>query len=161
MSEACAPPPGASRRTFVACIAGTLAAEALSQAWGGIPVRWIESVATATERRYPVPPADSVNIDRQASVIVVRADGHAFAFSLACPHESAAVKWVDKDRRFQCTKHDSRYQADGEHIAGRATRNLDRFPIRREGATLVVTTDGTFHSDTDPKGWAAASADLS
>jgi nitrite reductase/ring-hydroxylating ferredoxin subunit len=150
-----------SRRTFVACLATSLAAEALGRAWGGLPVRWIEGAGTLAERRYPVPATDSVNIDRQASVIIVRADGHAYAFSLACPHESAAVKWVEKDHRFQCTKHDSRYQPDGAHISGRATRNLDRFPIRRDGASLVVTTDGTFHSDADPKGWAAAVADLS
>jgi nitrite reductase/ring-hydroxylating ferredoxin subunit len=125
-------------------------------------VRWIDAAeaAGAGERRYPIPAADSVNIDRQSQVIVVRADGHMFAFSLACPHESAAVKWVEKDHRFQCTKHDSRYQADGTHISGRATRNLDRFPVRKDGATLVVTTDVTFHSDTDARGWGAAEVDV-
>lgn len=59
--------------------------------------------------------------------------------SLVCPHEHAAVRWVDKEHRFQCTKHDSRYQPDGLYTSGRATRNLDRF-----------------QSDKDPSGWAAA-----
>jgi Rieske Fe-S protein len=90
----------------------------------------------------------------------VRAGAHVFAFSLACPHESAVVKWVDKDHRFQCTKHDSRYQADGTHISGRATRNLDRFPVTKDGATLVVRTDAAFHSDLDPRGWASAEIDV-
>jgi nitrite reductase/ring-hydroxylating ferredoxin subunit len=130
-------------------------------AWGGLPVRWIEGAgAGAAERRYPIPEADSVSIDRGAQVVLVRAAGRAYAFALSCPHESAAVKWVEKDHRFQCTKHDSRYQSDGTHISGRATRNMDRFPIRREDTSLVVNTATTFHSDLDPKGWAAAEVDL-
>jgi nitrite reductase/ring-hydroxylating ferredoxin subunit len=115
---------------------------------------------TAAEKRYAIPTADGVTIDRQSQVVLVRSEGHAFAFSLACPHESAAVKWVDKDHRFQCTKHDSRYQIDGTHTAGRATRNMDRFPIRKDGTMLVVTTDVTFHSDADAHGWASAEVDL-
>ena len=76
--------------------------------------------------------------------------------ALACPHESAAVRWLDRDHRFQCSKHDSRYDPDGVHTEGRATRNLDRFPVRRDGAVVVVTTDRVFHSDLDAAGWAAA-----
>lgn len=150
-----------TRRSFVACVALGLTCSVVPPAFAGLPVRWIESLdaSAAGERRYPIPPTDSVNIDRQAQVIVVRSGAHVFAFSLACPHENAAVKWVEKDHRFQCTKHDSRYQADGTHISGRATRNLDRFPVRKDGATLVVTTDVTFHSDADPTGWAAAVVD--
>ena len=150
-----------TRRNFVACVALGLTCGFVPPAFAGLPVRWIESLdaSAAGERRYPIPPTDSVNIDRQAQVIVVRSGVHVFAFSLACPHENAAVKWVEKDHRFQCTKHDSRYQADGTHISGRATRNLDRFPVRKDGATLVVTTDVTFHSDADPTGWAAAVVD--
>ncbi len=108
------------------------------------------------ERRYPVPAADSVTVDHDAQVLLVRYQGHVFGMSLACPHEHAAVRWVEKDHRFQCTKHDSRYQQDGVHISGRATRNLDRFPIRRDGDAVVVTLDRVIQSDTDPAGWAAA-----
>jgi nitrite reductase/ring-hydroxylating ferredoxin subunit len=108
-----------------------------------------------------MPPADSVNIDRDAQIIIVRASGHVFAFNLACPHENAAVKWVANDHRFQCTKHDSRYQADGEHISGRATRNMDRLAIRREGGELVVELDRLIRSDQDAAGWAAATVAVS
>ena len=44
-------------------------------------------------------------------------------------------------QRFQCTKHDSQYQPDGLHTAGRATRNLDRYVIRRDGDSVVVTVN--------------------
>ena len=78
----------------------------------------------------------------------------------ACPHEHAAVKWVAKDGRFQCSKHDSRYTPEGTYTSGRATRNLDRFPIRREGDTIVVTVDRVFRSDQDSAGWTAASVGI-
>ena len=153
---------GPTRRAFVACLTIGVTCGLVPPAFEGLPVRWIESLdaIAAGERRYPIPATDSVNIDRQAQVIVVRSNAHAYAFSLACPHENAAVKWVEKDHRFQCTKHDSRYQPDGTHISGRSTRNLDRFPVRKDGTTLVVTTDVTFHSDADPKGWAGAAVDV-
>jgi len=121
-----------------------------------LPIGLIDGRGDWADRRYPIPAADSVNIDHGAQVIVVRSAGHAYAFNLACPHEQAAVKWVANDHRFQCTKHDSRYQADGVHIAGRATRNLDRFSVSREGEEMVVDQSHWFRSDLDPAGWAAA-----
>jgi len=108
------------------------------------------------ERQYPVPPADGVTIDRAAQLIVARADGHVYVFALSCPHENNAVKWVAKDHRFQCTKHDSQYRVDGVHTSGRATRNMDRYVIRREGDSIVVNLHRWVQSDKDPAGWAAA-----
>jgi nitrite reductase/ring-hydroxylating ferredoxin subunit len=101
-----------------------------------------------------------VNIDRDAQVILVRASGKVFAFALSCPHQNAAVKWVAKDRRFQCTKHDSRYQPDGAYTEGHATRNLDRFPIRREADAVIVSLDAVFRSDQNRAGWDAAAVTL-
>jgi hypothetical protein len=45
---------------------------------------------------------------------------------------------------------------DGKYIAGRATRNMDRFPIRKDAGNVVITLDAVFRSDLDPAGWAAA-----
>ena len=100
--------------------------------------------------------SDSVNVDRAAQVIVTRLDGHVYVFALSCPHQNAAVKWMPKDHRFQCTKHDSQYQPDGVHTSGRATRNLDRYVIRRDGDAVVVDLHHWIQSDQDPAGWAAA-----
>jgi nitrite reductase/ring-hydroxylating ferredoxin subunit len=116
--------------------------------------------AHGTDRAFPIPATDSVNIDRGTSMILVRLNGHVFAMSLSCPHEHAAVKWVTKDARFRCTKHDSQYLPDGEYISGRATRHLDRFPIRRDGDRVIVTLDVVFRSDLDAAGWAAADVAL-
>ena len=110
----------------------------------------------AQEKRYPIPAADSVNVDHEEQVIVVRAQGHVYVFNLACPHQQAAVKWLPNDNRFQCTKHDSKYTPEGVYMSGRATRNLDRFVIRKDGNSIVVDLDHVIQSDKDPSAWAAA-----
>jgi nitrite reductase/ring-hydroxylating ferredoxin subunit len=97
-----------------------------------------------------------VSIDREQQIIITRFDGHVCALALACPHQNAAVKWLAVDHRFQCTKHDSVYRPDGAYTSGRATRNLDRFPIRRDGDSIVVDVTRVFRSDTDAAAWSAA-----
>ncbi len=121
-----------------------------------LPVSHTEGVQAAGERRYPIPATDGVNVDRSAQLIVARVQGHLYVFALSCPHQNNAVKWLPKDHRFQCTKHDSQYQPDGVHTAGRATRNLDRYVIRRDGDAVVVDLHRWIESDKDPAGWAAA-----
>lgn len=153
---------GHSRRRFLeaagGCLAGVIALLGLSaNDVFGLPVLTTSPISSSAEdKRYPIPASDSVNIDHDAQVIVVRAQGHAYVFNLACPHQQAAVTWLPSDNRFQCTKHDSKYRPDGTYMSGRATRNLDRFAIRRDGAQIVVDLDHLFQSDKDPAGWAAA-----
>jgi nitrite reductase/ring-hydroxylating ferredoxin subunit len=149
-----------SRRAFLqtgGCVAAAMAACTLVPVdLRALPVHLVNSTALGAERAFPIPPADSVNIDRQTSMILVRAQGKVFAFALSCPHERAAVKWVDKAGRFQCTKHDSKYTPDGTYVSGRATRNLDRFPIRKDNTNVLVDLDRVFRSDLDAAGWNAA-----
>jgi nitrite reductase/ring-hydroxylating ferredoxin subunit len=139
--------------TLAMCGPGSATAHAL-------PVFMTEGVQNGSERHYPIPQGDSVNVDRAANVIVVRFQNHAYVFSLSCPHQNNAVKWVQKDLQFQCTKHDSHYQPDGVHVSGRATRNMDRYVIRREGDDVVVDLRRWIQSDKDPGGWAAATVAL-
>jgi Rieske Fe-S protein len=127
----------------------------------GLPVTFIEGTQEGSERRYPIPPTDGVSVDRDAQVIVARADGHVYVFALSCPHQNNAVKWLSTEHRFQCTKHDSQYRPDGVHTAGRATRNLDRYVIRRDGETVVVDLHRWVQSDKDLAGWEAASIAVS
>lgn len=115
------------------------------------------AAGAAQEVTYPIPAADGATIDKEQQVILVRQQGNVYAFNLSCPHQNAAVRWVPDGPRFQCSRHDSRYQPDGTHTSGRATRNMDRLPIRRVGATLVVDTSRLIRSDQDPTGWAGAS----
>jgi nitrite reductase/ring-hydroxylating ferredoxin subunit len=124
-------------------------------------LRAITTLAAAShdrraEKRYPMPTADSVSIDKDNDVIVARANGKVYAFALACPHQNTALRWNADDRQFQCPKHKSHYRDDGTFIEGRATRNMDRLAVRREGATLVVDVDALIQQDEHPAEWAAA-----
>jgi hypothetical protein len=80
--------------------------------------------------------------------------------NLACPHENTALRWRRRDGRFQCPRHESQYQPDGTFIKGRATRNMDRFAVRRSGATLIVDVNRLFHSDEQSGEWSAAAVPL-
>jgi Rieske Fe-S protein len=103
---------------------------------------------------YPVPPTDGANIDRDNEVILVRYKNEVFAFSLGCPHQNVSLRWNETDMRFQCPKHHSQYQPDGEFITGRATRNMDRLAIRRDAANnIVVDPDTLYKSDEDLAQW--------
>ena len=152
-----------SRRDFLkssaACVGGTFAlCSLLPDTLRALPVDVIDGAGAGAgaERSYPIPATDSVNVDGKTGLILARAAGQVYAFSMSCPHERAAVKWVPKDNRFACTKHDSKYRPDGTYISGRSTRSLDRFPIRRDGNQLLVTLDLVFRFDKDPAGWAKA-----
>lgn len=109
---------------------------------------------------YPIPAADGAQIDRANQVILVRWQGTAYAFALSCPHQNQALRWVEKDGRFQCPKHKSRYTPDGTFISGRATRGLDRYAVTRAGDQIVVDL-ATLHEQTaDASAWAAAKVTL-
>lgn len=121
----------------------------------------LEPVGTAgTGRRaairYPMPAADGVSIDTANEVILCRHAGEVFAFALSCPHQNTALKVMPKGAGFQCPRHKSKYQPNGTFVSGRATRNMDRLQIGRDGANIVVDPDIAFESDTDPAKWAAA-----
>jgi Rieske Fe-S protein len=151
------------RRNFLqkaGCVACVLAAAGVSNDALAAPIAFIESDQAGAEKTYPIPAADGVSIDRAAQVIVVRSNGHVYAFALSCPHQNAAVKWVPQHNQFECTKHDSHYTADGTHVSGRATRNMDRMPIRKDGTTIHVDTAHVFESDKDAAGWNAATVAL-
>ena len=148
-----------TRRGFLAgsaCGMFTLATLGLPAEFSALPVVEFEAQGSGNERRYPLPAVDGATIDRASQVILVRYAGHIYAMSLVCPHENAAVRWLAKDGRFQCSKHTSRYTPDGTFTSGRATRNMDRFPVHKDGGQVVVTIDRVYQSDKDPDGWNAA-----
>jgi nitrite reductase/ring-hydroxylating ferredoxin subunit len=131
------------------------------------PRRGRAAVRFATGRRraggevsYPIPAADGATIDKANQVILVRFQGMAYAFALSCPHQNTALRWRADEQRFQCPKHKSQYRPDGAFIKGRATRHMDRMPIRSDGKVLLVDAEHVFESDKDPTGWAAAQLKL-
>jgi nitrite reductase/ring-hydroxylating ferredoxin subunit len=155
----------ASRRDFLREAASLVAcAAALGVAPPGsfsFPVRLSAALRlVGDEAVYPIPPADGATIDRDHEVILVRYQNRVYAFSLWCPHQHTALRWQDEERRCQCPKHKSTFQLDGAFISGRATRALDRHPLRREGDTVVVDLASVLPEDKDPERWAQAVAQV-
>jgi Rieske Fe-S protein len=113
-------------------------------------------LSTGNELTYPIPGADGATVDRDNGVIVVRFQGRVFAFNLSCPHENAAVRWKSAVNRFECSRHDSKYDPAGTYTSGRATRNMDRFAIKKNGGSIVVDVSRLIKSDTEKAQWEAA-----
>ncbi len=105
---------------------------------------------------YPLPPADGVTIDKDHEVILVRWKAAVYAFALSCPHQNTALRWREGSSEFQCPKHKSRYQADGTFVSGKATRHMDRYPLKRAGKTVVVDTRALLRADKQAAAWAGA-----
>jgi Rieske Fe-S protein len=143
-------------RQVLGCAAGVFTLGCLTHIEAAGRPGFVSAVAQGAERRYPLPDADGVTIDQASAVMLVRYQGKILALSLACPHQRAAVKWVPDEQRFRCSKHDSKYQPNGTYTSGRATRNLDRFPIHRDGQAVVIDVSQIYKSDQDAAGWAAA-----
>ena len=152
----------ATRRAFLGGLSGTLLAGALLDMSGTPgPLTEIHAADAAagqssSERAYAIPAKDGVSIDKSAQVILVRSGQKVIAFNLACPHENTALKWREGDKRFQCPKHESKYTPEGVFTDGRATRNMDRLAIRRQGMQVIVGLDRLFKSDQNGAEWAAA-----
>lgn len=153
---------GAARRRFLRDAAGAalaaLAALAVdSREAVALPIALgralrVEGAAVS----YAPPAVDGVTIDKENEVILVRWKGSIYAFALSCPHQKTALRWRASDSEFQCPKHKSRYQPDGTFLTGKATRNMDRYPIKRVAKKLVVNTTALLRQDKQAGAWAAA-----
>jgi|SRR6185437_2129839 len=150
------------RREFLRDAALAAAAlAALGSTANALPVSLMHALSVTDEQAtYPLPASDGVFIDKKQEVIVARVGNQVFAFELACPHQNTALRWNDKAHEFQCPKHHSRYKPDGTFIDGRATRNMDRFAVTKQGNSLVVDLDKVFEQDKDEAGWKAAAVTL-
>jgi nitrite reductase/ring-hydroxylating ferredoxin subunit len=155
----------ASRRAFLREAASLLGCAASLGLTPGL-VRDFEVVRRSAlrvfgdEAAYPLPPSDGATIDRDRAVILVRYQDRIYAFALWCPHQHTALRWQDEERRFQCPKHKSTFQPDGAFVSGRATRAMDRHPIRRDGETVVVDLAVTLREDEDADRWRQAVVQL-
>lgn len=146
------------RRAFLRDAAVVTAAlSALGARLGAMPVRTIAAIATMQGTvSYPIPAGDSVNIDRKNDTIVARYHDKVFVFARTCPHQNTALGWQAGAKEFQCPKHHSRYTPEGIFIDGRATRSMDRFAVKKDGANVVVDLDKLYQQDTDAEPWKAA-----
>lgn len=154
---------GLDRRGFLrSCsliAAAALAAGATGAGAEQLGMRWTRAIAWAGGQvTYPVPAADGVEVDRDHSILLTRFQGKVYAFSMVCPHQRAAVKWLEDKQIFQCTKHKSKYSEAGIYISGRATRSLDRHPLKVVNGQVVVDETVLLKQDADQAAWQAAVA---
>lgn len=149
----------ASRREFLLDATRAVAAALGAIGMGthnaaALPIHWSRGARVRDRQvRFPLPDADGVRIDRDNELILVRWQQSVYAFALSCPHQRTMLKWLAKDARFQCPKHKSKYQPDGSFISGRATRGLDRYPVRIAAASVIVDTSAAIRQDENADGW--------
>lgn len=123
------------------------------------PIEFVKALdLSSDEKSYPIPAADGTQIDKDNDTIITRWQGKVYVYDLACPHQSTALKWYDKQSQFECPKHHSRFTPDGIYIkdSGRATRGLDRFAIRKDGNNVVVNLDRLYQEDDNNAEWKTA-----
>jgi nitrite reductase/ring-hydroxylating ferredoxin subunit len=134
-----------------------MASLGITRSAAALPVSMVEALGRAKAGlTYPIPAADSVQIDKDNEVILVRWKGAVYAFNLSCPHQNTALRWNDSVKEFQCPKHKSKYQPTGDFISGRATRSMDRFAVQKSGTNIVVDVDTMYQEDEQNAQWKAA-----
>ncbi|MCC7194291.1 MAG: Rieske (2Fe-2S) protein [Gemmatimonadaceae bacterium] len=112
--------------------------------------------ASGTQRTYPIPARDAIQVDASNDLILARWQGKVYAFSLRCPHRGARLEWRENEGRVFCPKHKARFAPDGTHDSGRESRDLDRYEIARQGASVTVDLGAVLHADQDADAWRAA-----
>jgi nitrite reductase/ring-hydroxylating ferredoxin subunit len=163
MSSRCAGCDGeGGRREFLRQVTAILAGVAGSLRIGpaslaGLPIAFATGRPTSSdEAAYPIPAEDGATIDKPREVILVRYEKAVYAFGLSCPHQKTPLRWKPDANQFQCPKHKSRFQPDGTFIDGRATRNMDRYAVRRDGDEVRVSLDKLYREDENREEWLAA-----
>jgi nitrite reductase/ring-hydroxylating ferredoxin subunit len=122
-----------------------------------LPVHFASGTAARDDEvAYPIPAEDGVTIDKAHEAILVRHEQAVYAFGLSCPHQKTPLRWQQTEGRFQCPKHKSRFNPDGAFIDGRATRNMDRYRIRREAGNVLVDLGMLYQEDKNRDDWLAA-----
>lgn len=152
----------ASRRDFLREAASLVVCAAVVPSDAlGLPVRLTAALRMlGGEAVYPIPPQDGATIDRDHEVILARFQDRIYAFGLSCPHQRTPLRWQEEQQRFQCPKHKSTFQLDGAFVSGRATRSMDRYPLRRDGDTVVVDLSALLQEDKDRERWVDAVVQL-
>ena len=112
--------------------------------------------SAAEEVTYLIPSQDGVTIDKDHEVMLARYQQTVYAFGLSCPHQKTPLRWQETEHRFQCPKHKSTFEPNGTFISGRATRDLDRYAIRRDANNVAVDVGKLYREDENRESWIAA-----
>ena len=92
----------------------------------------------------------SVTLNKEQKVFIVRAkEGYFYALSAVCTHLGCIANWKPEDGIVACPCHGSKFDRNGNVIAGPAPRPLQRFAmsIDDQGQLLVdksvIVSDGS------------------
>lgn len=89
-------------------------------------------------------PPDSVTMIVDQKAYIVRAkEGYFYAMSAVCTHLGCITGWKSDDGIIACPCHGSRYDREGNVIAGPAPRPLQRFQISLGDKSELVVDKGT------------------
>ncbi len=85
-------------------------------------------------------PPGSVTVDKEQKVFIVRAkEGYFYALSAVCTHLGCIANWKPEDGIVACPCHGSKFDLEGNVIAGPAPRSLQRFAMSLdEQGELIV-----------------------
>jgi cytochrome b6-f complex iron-sulfur subunit len=75
-------------------------------------------------------PVNSVSFLQEQQVYVVRTENGLFALSAVCTHLGCITRWAPEDNLIECPCHGSKFQRNGEKVAGPAPRPLAHFSIQ-------------------------------
>jgi len=147
------------RDASLAVVSVLAALGAMPSVAAAAPLEFVTALGGGREdKSYPLPAKDGTQIDKDNQTIITRWQNKVYVFSLACPHQNTALRWYEKEHAFECPKHHSRFEVDGIYLkdSGRATRNMDRFAVRKDGNNVVVNLDKLYQQDEDEAAWKAA-----
>ncbi len=74
--------------------------------------------------------------EKSTAWVVRKPGGELVAYAPMCTHLGCAYHWEDAKNEFVCPCHGSYFSLDGQVISGPATRPLDRYAVKLEGARI-------------------------
>ncbi len=98
------------------------------------------------------PPADyspgTVTLNKEQKVFIVRAkEGYFYALSAVCTHLGCITNWKQDDGIVACPCHGSKFDRDGNVIAGPAPRPLRRFAMSLDDRGELIVDKSVVVSD--------------
>ncbi len=90
----------------------------------------------------------SVTLNREQKVFIVRAkEGYFYALSAVCTHLGCITNWKPEDGIVACPCHGSKFDRDGNVIAGPAPRPLRRFAMSLDDQGQLVVDKSVIVSE--------------
>ncbi len=137
-------PPTFSRRHFLELLGiGAVGATALGSLILG--ARYLSpNVVKEPPTRFKIGlpenyPPGSVTVNKEQKVFIVRAkEGYFYALSAVCTHLGCIANWKAEEGIVACPCHGSKFDKDGNVIAGPAPRPLPRFAMSLDDQGMLV-----------------------